>query len=78
MRLDSVEKSTGYGLTVAHALAALRGFLLLALDCGWLEMLATPDLGKYTVGLHTLIETPEEAVESLPIGQTYFSQLSPL
>lgn len=73
-----MEKSTGYGLTVAHALAALSGFLLLALDCGWLEVLAAPDLGKYTVGLHTLVETPEEAVESLPIGQTYFSQLSPL
>ena len=38
-------------------------------------MLAASNFGEYTVGLHPLVETPKEAVESLPFGQTYFSQL---
>lgn len=62
-------------LAVAHALPALGSLFLLPLHRGRLEMLAAPYLGKYAIGLHALVETPEETVESLSLGQTYFSQL---
>ena len=38
-------------------------------------MLAPPDFRKNAIGLHTLIKTPEETVESLSLGDTHFSQV---
>ena len=64
----------GEGRLAPGTLAALGCCLLLTLYAGGFKVLSATRFGKDAVLLHLLSEAPQQAVETLPVGNAHLDQ----